>query len=117
MMGGAVGTLARYLVVRGFMHESGARFPWGTLAVNWLGCLLIGALAALAEGRWDAKHAIHLWLVVGFCGAFTTFSAFIFDFHGLAKTGEHALAVGYLTASVAGGYLFFLLGGTLTKIR
>ncbi|MGQ0792955.1 MAG: fluoride efflux transporter CrcB [Deltaproteobacteria bacterium] len=75
MLGGAAGTLARYFV-SGFVGKSleGA-FPWGTLAVNLAGCLLIGILWELFESKAIAPGA-RVFIFTGFLGGFTTFSTF-----------------------------------------
>lgn len=76
---GAVGTLARYGVSTWVNRVSPGSFPWGTLAVNLLGCFAFGLLWALAE-RWNEHaEALRIYALIGFMGAFTTFSTFAFD--------------------------------------
>src|SRR3990172_253106 len=73
-LAGSLGTLARYGLA-GLVHRyDGASFPWGTLAVNVTGCFLVGLLAALFESRWPVTGETRVILLVGFMGAFTTFS-------------------------------------------
>ena len=88
--GGAVGAIMRYLVVTGLNSVMGApAFPYGTLAVNGLGCLLIG----LVVGLWDAHHALtpqaQAFLIVGVLGGFTTFSAFGIETVRLLRDGAY----------------------------
>ena len=75
-VGGALGAIARYLVGGFVQTRTGGPFPWGTLVVNVGGCLVMGALAGLAEARGLMTPAARAFLVVGGLGGFTTFSAF-----------------------------------------
>lgn len=98
-LGGAAGSVLRYLVGGRVQHFAPHGFPVGTLTVNVLGCLLIGALARVflnmqTAGEWRAL------LVVGFCGGFTTFSTFSFETVGLIEGGEYARAATYIAGSV-----------------
>jgi len=96
---GAMGTLARFylagLVQRIFPHD----FPWGTLAVNALGCLLFGFVWSLAEGRGVLSPQTRAIILVGFMGAFTTFSTFAFETSQLMHRGEMLAAGGNLLLS------------------
>ena len=87
--GGFVGSIARYLLT-GLVTQAthASRFPSGTLAVNVLGCLGIGVLAGLAEHRHLFSASTRLFLLTGLLGGFTTFSAFAYETHFLAR--EHA---------------------------
>ena len=86
--GGFLGSVARYYLGGWVLHVSGAsRFPWGTLAVNTLGCLLIGALAGAAEYRHILTPQMRLLIFTGFLGGFTTFSAFGYESYFLGR--EH----------------------------
>jgi CrcB protein len=75
-VGGFLGSVARYLVGGLVQERLPGAFPWGTLAVNALGCLLIGCLSELAEARSFLSPGSRALLVVGILGGFTTFSAF-----------------------------------------
>jgi len=87
--GGFVGAVLRY-GVGGLVHRSGAMagFPFGTLTVNVVGCLLIGAAAAAAETRQLLVPEARLFLMVGVLGGFTTFSTFGYETLALARDGE-----------------------------
>ena len=83
-LGGFCGAVTRYGVGRLF---SGAAFPYATLTVNVIGSLLIGLLATLLAARSGESESLRLFLVVGFLGAFTTFSAFSLETLHLLNTG------------------------------
>jgi fluoride exporter len=76
---GMAGTLARYWLSGAVQRLCGASFPWGTLAVNILGCLLFGFVWTLAEEWQVITEESRLVILTGFMGAFTTFSTFAFD--------------------------------------
>ena len=115
ILGGAGGTASRYLL-SSLIHETfGTAFPLGTLAVNLIGCFLIGLFDAFAEEKLLISLPARLFLVTGFCGAFTTFSTFILETHYLLRHGEIFKVLLYLTGSVVAGYLIFRLGFALGK--
>jgi len=99
--GGFLGAVARYLLGGWILHHSmAAKFPWGTFAVNLLGCLVIGVLSGVAE-RFDTfGHGARLFLFTGLLGGFTTFSAFGLETIFLMRRGEWFFAVLYVGASV-----------------
>lgn len=109
-LGGVLGTLARYFMSSTVHRAAGPGFPFGTLAVNALGCFLIGFLGALAEKKAGFGPHMRLMLMVGFCGAFTTFSTYIVDTHGLMQDGEMWKDMANMVASVVIGFLVFRLG-------
>lgn len=76
---GAVGTLARYGVGRLLQRTAGVTFPWGTLAVNLAGCFLAGVLFTALASRAGLNGEAQMLVLVGFMGAFTTFSALMLD--------------------------------------
>ncbi|WP_347263763.1 fluoride efflux transporter CrcB [Nitrobacter sp.] len=98
--GGALGSVARYLVGIGFGKWLGPKFPWGTLFINVTGSLLIGIFAGLFAVRWSLPQAARIFLVVGICGGYTTFSTFSLDTFYLIERGEMASAAAYMIASV-----------------
>lgn len=91
---GAGGTLARYGLSTGVQRVWGPSFPAGTAAVNLLGCLLFGAVWAASSERGFLGHEGQTVLLVGFFGAFTTFSSFSFDTAQLVQREAYALAAG-----------------------
>ena len=99
-LGGAVGSVARYLL-SGLNDSS---WPWATFAVNVLGCLIIGVLVGLA-GRGIVSPGMKLLLVTGFCGGFTTFSTFANESFGMMKAGDVLMTALYVGASIVIGIL------------
>lgn len=116
ILGGIMGTIARYLL-SGFVYQiSGANFPYGTLVVNLIGCLLIGFLVVLSEERFVLTPNARILLMVGFCGAFTTFSTFMLETANLVRDGENLRALTNISASVLLGYLCFKFGVFLAEL-
>ncbi|MGY4476049.1 fluoride efflux transporter CrcB [Bradyrhizobium sp. USDA 3364] len=111
-VGGSLGSVARYLVAIGAGRLVGADFPWGTLAINIAGSFLIGVFAESFALSWNASQAVRVFLTVGICGGFTTFSTFSLDAIVLMQRGEMWSAGAYIAASVALSILA-LFGGLL----
>ncbi|PYB71350.1 MULTISPECIES: fluoride efflux transporter CrcB [Rhizobium] len=99
-IGGAIGSVARYLVGLGMTRLMGLSFPWGTLTVNIVGSFAIGILTELVARRFDASTELRLLLVVGVLGGFTTFSSFSLDTMALIERGATAHAFAYVGASL-----------------
>ncbi len=89
---GALGTLARYGLQGLVQRWTGGAFPWGTLAVNALGCLAFGIIWTVASERQLIGPQTRTLLLVGFMGAFTTFSSFVFETAQLGRGGQWLLA-------------------------
>lgn len=92
LVAGAAGTLARYLLSTAVRSVAGSSFPWGTWCVNLLGCVFFGWVAALAGSRAALSDETRLVLLVGFAGAFTTFSTLAFETVELARQGRWVAA-------------------------
>ena len=115
-LGGAAGSVARYLLSKAVQDTAASAFPWGTMTVNVAGCLLIGLLYGLAAGDGVRLGAdLKLMLTVGFCGGFTTFSTFANESLTLAKAGDAVLSAVYIGSSVALGMLAVMAGAQLAK--
>jgi CrcB protein len=99
--GGALGSVARYLVGVGSGKLFGTDFPWGTLIINVTGSFLIGAFAGLFAAKWDLSQTMRIFLTVGICGGFTTFSTFSLDGYYLIERGQTLASFAYMAASVA----------------
>lgn len=107
IVGGAVGSAARYLLSRLSLALIGPAYPWGTLAANVIGGFLMGVLAG-ALARIGGSEQTRLLLGVGVLGGFTTFSSFSLETVVMIERGDLALALGYVAVSVVGaiGALF-----------
>jgi len=99
--GGALGSVARYLVGIGSGRLFGTEFPWGTLIINVTGSFMIGAFVGLFATKWDLPQAVRLFLTVGICGGYTTFSTFSLDAYFLLERGQSLASSAYMIASVA----------------
>ena len=109
-LGGAVGSVLRYLI-----PSINTSFPWGTFTVNVLGSLLIGLLVGFVS-KGLLSPEMKLLLVTGFCGGFTTFSTFANESFGMMKAGDVLLMALYVGASVIIGILAVWGGMMLSNI-
>jgi fluoride exporter len=109
---GALGSVSRHAVGLWAKTTLGLAFPWGTLLVNIIGSFVLGFVTTLAlNGR--VSEPVRLVIGVGFCGAFTTLSAFELEVMNALLEGRTALAVGYIGSSIALGLAAVWLGRTL----
>ena len=99
-VGGSIGTVARYLMGIGAGRLLGTTFPWGTIIINVLGSFALGALIEAFALRWNPSEVTRLFLTIGICGGFTTFSTFSMDAVLLANRGAVVESVVYVLASV-----------------
>ena len=113
-VGGGLGSMARHGMNRAGLAILGPGFPWWTMAVNVLGSFLIGLLAGLL-GAMEAGQNARLFLVTGFLGGFTTFSAFSLDTLTLWERGAQTEAGLYIFASVIFSLVAAALGLMLTR--
>ncbi len=114
MVGGAVGSGARYLTGRAMLSLFGPDYPFGTLAVNLIGGLLMGVLVGVLA-RNTASETWRLLLGVGVLGGFTTFSAFSLDVVTMLERGAIGVAFGYVLVSVIGSVAALFAG--LSAVR
>jgi CrcB protein len=99
-IGGAIGSVTRYLVGIGSGKLFGVGFPWGTLIINVTGSFLIGAFVGLFATKWDLPQVARVFLTVGICGGYTTFSTFSLDAWYLIERGQTAASTAYMLGSV-----------------
>jgi len=110
-LGGFIGAAARFVLGVGVQRLSGGEeFPYGTLFVNMLGCLLIGFLGGLTDQGTLASPGWRLFLMTGLLGGFTTYSAFAFDTISLAQATAVARAILNVVGHVVVGLLAAWLG-------
>lgn len=109
-LAGAAGTLARYGLSGLVQRLPAVQFPYGTLAVNVVGCFLAGAFWAFVEDRAGVSGQVRMVVLVGFMGAFTTFSAFALETGGLLRDGEWTWALGNVLLNNVLGIGAFVAG-------
>lgn len=113
-IGGGFGSALRYIIGK-YLNSPETGIPWGTFTANILGSLLIGIILGFAAKN-DALTANHsLILATGFCGGFTTFSAFAYENHVFLKSGDFTSFALYTIASFVVGFLAVFLGLYLVK--
>jgi len=110
-VGGFLGSVMRYLVALAFAPAD-AGFPFATMTVNIAGSFLIGFISELAVSTSMVSPEARLLLVTGFCGGFTTFSAYMYEDASLVREGQLLYAGMYLAGSIIGGFAA-LYSGTL----
>jgi CrcB protein len=108
-IGGAIGSVARYLVDGWIQAGNGTSFPWGTLVVNVTGSFLLALLVRWLEGV-AAPPEWRGFLAIGFCGAYTTFSTFAYEAAGLFQGGQSWRTAAYIGSSVLLSFLAVLAG-------
>lgn len=115
--GGALGSMARFWLTGAMTALTGPRFPYGTLLINILGSFVIGLVAAigLTPERMGLHADLRIFLMVGICGGFTTFSSFSLQTLELIQNGDTASALLYAAASVTLCLLFVWLGWWLGR--
>lgn len=113
-VGGFLGSIFRYLISHYINTSAQSSFPFGTLTVNIIGSFLIGIIIATAlEG--NLHKTTRLFLATGFCGGFTTFSSFSYEFFSLLQHEQIGYAFIYAVASFMLGLAFVWLGFYLIK--
>lgn len=112
--GGFLGSVLRYLLSKYIESTWLSSFPFGTFGVNIIGCLIIGLIYGLSIKN-IASGEIRLLLATGFCGGFTTFSSFSYEFLTLLQDGQLWYAFLYSFCSLLAGLLAVWIGLTLIK--
>ena len=99
-LGGAIGSVARFLVGKAALHIWGPNFPWGTMIVNIAGSFAIGLLAGLFAYMVNWSQDMRNFAIVGVLGGFTTFSSFALDAFTLYERGSYGAAIFYVMGSL-----------------
>ena len=116
-MGGFTGSICRY-IVSDLSHRlfNDPFFPYGTLTVNVVGCLLIGLLGGLSETRQIFSPEIRALVLIGFLGGFTTFSTFGYEIFTIARDGQFVAALTNLMLHLILGFSSVWLGFSMSKL-
>ena len=109
-MGGAVGSVLRFLIGNWFLQRVGPGFPWGTFTINVSGALLIGFVMQVAQARLGLSPYARLFLTTGILGGYTTFSAFAYETYLLSRDAFSFQSVWYGFGSVLAGVAAAFLG-------
>lgn len=115
-LAGACGTIARYWLSGVIQRQITNEFPLGTAAVNILGCLLFGLLWAVVESRLSISGQTRTIIFVGFFGAFTTFSSYIFETARLLDQSQWLMASGNILLQNVTGLIGILTGLAIGKL-
>ena len=115
-VGGALGAVCRYLLGNFISRMSGSALPWGTFAINIIGCFCMGLLMTLIVERGLLPSVWRLFLCVGLLGGFTTFSSFSLEVLKLFESGRLNEAFAYLLCSILGGVLAVWGGFALARL-
>lgn len=114
--GGFLGSVSRYLASRYVQNTFSSAFPFGTFMVNITGCFLIGLIYGLSERSTLLNPGWKMFLTVGFCGGFTTFSTFANENLALLRDGNFFYFFIYTGLSIFLGIATTFLGVTITKL-
>jgi len=112
-IGGGMGSVSRYILGK-WLNPLLSNFPIGTLVINTLACFILGSVWAYADQR-PNQDQLWAFLIIGFCGGFSTFSTFSFEIIQLIKSGAGIVGLAYLLLSVILGICFTVLGYALFK--
>ncbi len=109
-IGGGLGSICRYGINIIISRNFNIHFPLATLICNFISALIIGGLIGMALGQSKLSDTHRLLLVTGFCGGFSTFSAFTFETFELMRAQQNGLAIANVVLSIAGCLFFFWIG-------
>ena len=114
-IGAALGGVARYYLASAIQQRVGPTFPWGTLAINVSGGLLLGVLMRYALATPSVSAELRAFLTTGFCGGYTTFSTYSYETATLLEDGQYGRAGTYALASVVLALLATFAGFVLAR--
>lgn len=115
-VGGAFGAVARYLINVSPFASLFEKFPFPTFVINVSGSFLIGLFLFLLTDKFEVSEAVRMAVIVGFLGAFTTFSTFEMEIYGLSSERQHVTALIYLLLSVICGFVAVVAGVRMAKL-
>jgi CrcB protein len=115
-IGGALGSLARYLVGSTIINRMGNRFPYGTFVINLTACLIIGFSLTLLNRRTGLDPAWRYLIPIGFVGAYSTFSTFEWEIFTSLQAGAFVIVALYVSLSVLLGLVAVWLGALLARV-
>jgi CrcB protein len=115
-VGGAAGSVLRFLVGVWFLQRTGPGFPWGTLTINLTGAFAIGIVMQLAQSRLGLNPYARVLLATGFLGGYTTFSAFAYETYALGRDALTVQSLAYGFGSVVAGVAAVFLGIAAARV-
>lgn len=115
-LGGALGSVARYLISVLVYSGKTQSFPWSTLLINFMGCLFLGLLLGYFQKNDNQYQELKLLLAIGVCGGMTTFSTFSAETLNLMQSGNLLATALYAISSFVGGVLLLYLGVVLIRL-
>jgi CrcB protein len=115
LLGGGIGSLARYLAGTAIMSRYGGRFPLGTLVINVTGSFLVGLIMTLLTEQFQPSPNWRPLLVIGFLGGYTTFSSFEWESYSAMRDGAFWIGFANVAGSVTLGYAAVWLGMLLAR--
>lgn len=115
-IGGGLGSLARFELGQKVVRLTGLSFPWATIAVNVCSCFILGLLISLFEGKGYLGQTARLFIGIGFCGGFSTFSTFTAETFDLLKSGSYFYAGANILLSVLICLFGFWAGWMVSRI-
>lgn len=115
-IGGGVGSIARYALSRWVYAFTNSTFPYGTLIVNIVSCLILGFFLELANEKFLIHPSMKIFVAIGFCGGFSTFSTFSFETFELLKSGQYWFATANVVVSIVSCMLSLAGGMFVAKI-
>ncbi len=115
-LGGALGSVTRYLVGTSVSNRLGIRFPYGTLVINITACVIIGLSLEILNRHTNVNPAFRYLIPIGFIGAYSTFSTFEWEIFSNLNSGAFWIAVLYVTASLIFGLVAVAAGAALGRV-
>jgi CrcB protein len=114
-IGGAIGSMLRYLLSTFVLRASGSLFPVGTFTVNLVGCVVFGVIVGAAEHRFVLTPEGRAFLLVGVLGGFTTFSSYAYESFTLLQDGQFLAASVNIVGQVVAGLVGLWVGYVITN--